>query len=717
MASQSLKVTKTRKLSGINCPCCGQNITFSSLSGSLDVHVAEMNPKTRAAVRDINKMKQLHKKIARRRLKAFYRRGKKIRVSAPVASTSSKQYQYQPLENNGTIRILILHPGKQSDQLVGTIEVVPIQSAVPYETMSYVWADSGPPKHAGTMVIRGRGNEDALLALRGGSIVAALHQLRRPDRPRRIWTDQCCINQDDLEERSKQVQFMDQIYRNSTHVLVWLGSDTENEAASAFDTVRKLDKILEEPPADGRGSDRQKTDLASYIIANQKSLQALTKCTWFTRGWIVQEIGTKAPATLHWGNAKLDWDTLASVCERLKGYHHLRSVLGISTSDISFLYRRFIEPDEKTHHVNRFNFVYELQRSRHLRFSDDRDRVFAFLGHFSLQSHHPLGCQPLSIAADYTKTVRETYIDVAVEILRQRPNSTCILLASVQHGDSVIPLNQARTDDNTQLLLTNEGKLPSWVPDWRQSQGIILAEPICSHRAHADSIAKVEILQRPDVMLRICGMEMDTIEACSRRLVEDDLYSGKTPVGVPTMIEKLWNDICQKTSFNLRDTYRNGQTALFAFMQTLTNGCVQAAGHKSVPYHEIPEKVWLRKAIRHIVDTLGTSHSNVSKDVLSAAGDLGPEADSDNWSRWATSASDGRIFARTRTGYYVLGPAAIQAGDVVCVLLGCKVPFCLRPVGSRYQLVGECYVHGLMKGEAMEKLKQNELREASFDII
>ncbi len=311
MASQSLKVTKTRKLSGINCPCCGQNIAFSSLSGSLDVHVAEMNPKTRAAVRDINKMKQLHKKIARRRLKAFYRRGRKIRVSAPgilrtfeqhthdlevpqksqmpdneqnaVACTSSKQYQYQPLENNGTIRILILHPGKQSDQLVGTIEVVPIQSAVPYETMSYVWADSGPPKHAGTMVIRGRGNEDALLALRGGSIVAALHQLRRPDRPRRIWTDQCCINQDDLEERSKQVQFMDQIYRNSTHVLVWLGSDTENEAASAFDTVRKLDKILEEPPADGRGSDRQKTDLASYIIANQKSLQALTKCTWVGR--------------------------------------------------------------------------------------------------------------------------------------------------------------------------------------------------------------------------------------------------------------------------------------------------------------------------------------------------------------------------------------------------------------------------------------------------
>lgn len=183
------------------------------------------------------------------------------------------------------------------------------------------------------------------------------------------------------------------------------------------------------------------------------------------------------------------------------------------------------------------------------------------------------------------------------------------------------------------------------------------------------------------------------------------------------MIEKLWHEICQKRIFNLKDTYRNGQTALFAFMQTLANGCVQAAGHKSVPYENISEEVWLQKAIRHLLYTLGTNHANVSKDVQSAAEDLEPEVDSDSWSRWATSASNGRIFARTNTGYYVLGPTAMEAGDVVCVLLGCKVPYCLRPVGSRYLLVGECYFHGLMKGEAMEKLDQNELQQVFFDII
>lgn len=57
------------------------------------------------------------------------------------------------------------------------------------------------------------------------------------------------------------------------------------------------------------------------------------------------------------------------------------------------------------------------------------------------------------------------------------------------------------------------------------------------------------------------------------------------------------------------------------------------------------------------------------------------------------------------------------AGDVVCVLFGNKVPFCLRPMGRRYLLVGECYVHGLMKGEAMDMLAQNELYKKGFDIV
>lgn len=40
--------------------------------------------------------------------------------------------------------------------------------------------------------------------------------------------------------------------------------------------------------------------------------------------------------------------------------------------------------------------------------------------------------------------------------------------------------------------------------------------------------------------------------------------------------------------------------------------------------------------------------------------------------------------------------------DLLCVLLGCDSPMLLRPTASGdFLVVGECYVHGLMDGEAL----------------
>ncbi|KAH9204993.1 heterokaryon incompatibility, partial [Leptodontidium sp. 2 PMI_412] len=38
-----------------------------------------------------------------------------------------------------------------------------------------------------------------------------------------IWIDAICINQQDIEEKSKQIQLMEEIYSWSERVIVWLG--------------------------------------------------------------------------------------------------------------------------------------------------------------------------------------------------------------------------------------------------------------------------------------------------------------------------------------------------------------------------------------------------------------------------------------------------------------------------------------------------------------
>ncbi|KAF2138402.1 uncharacterized protein K452DRAFT_217023, partial [Aplosporella prunicola CBS 121167] len=56
----------------------------------------------------------------------------------------------------------------------------------------------------------------------------------------------------------------------------------------------------------------------------------------------------------------------------------------------------------------------------------------------------------------------------------------------------------------------------------------------------------------------------------------------------------------------------------------------------------------------------------------------------------------------TAQGFMGIGPAAMAVEDRVVILYGSIVPLILRRCESsgNFKLVGECYVHGIMEGEA-----------------
>lgn len=74
---------------------------------------------------------------------------------------------------------------------------------------------------------------------------------------------------------------------------------------------------------------------------------------------------------------------------------------------------------------------------------------------------------------------------------------------------------------------------------------------------------------------------------------------------------------------------------------------------------------------------------------------------------------EGRSFLFTRKGYYALGPCIAKSGDVCYVLFGATVPFILRKAdgASHYKVVGEAYIHGLMRGEAVNNIRKDEQQE------
>jgi hypothetical protein len=75
-----------------------------------------------------------------------------------------------------------------------------------------------------------------------------------------------------------------------------------------------------------------------------------------------------------------------------------------------------------------------------------------------------------------------------------------------------------------------------------------------------------------------------------------------------------------------------------------------------------------------------------------------------------------RRLMRTSTGLLGLVPQKAQAGDLICVLFGCSLPLVLRPQDGRYIIIGECYVDGLMEGQAITEMEEGKLQKMDFDI-
>ena len=69
----------------------------------------------------------------------------------------------------------------------------------------------------------------------------------------------------------------------------------------------------------------------------------------------------------------------------------------------------------------------------------------------------------------------------------------------------------------------------------------------------------------------------------------------------------------------------------------------------------------------------------------------------------------------TSGGLLGFGPGKVAIGDSVFVLLGGSVPYLLRQAcdENEYSLVGECYVEGLMKGEAL--LQARSIADPSYN--
>ena len=76
----------------------------------------------------------------------------------------------------------------------------------------------------------------------------------------------------------------------------------------------------------------------------------------------------------------------------------------------------------------------------------------------------------------------------------------------------------------------------------------------------------------------------------------------------------------------------------------------------------------------------------------------------------------GKMFFFTTDGHMGIGVEGMQPGDEIAMIFGGEVLCIIRPGGGHHVLVGDCFVHGYMKGEVLDGWKAGQFTDRWIDL-
>jgi hypothetical protein len=586
-------------------------------------------------------------------------------------------YQYTPLNKNNTeIRLLHLLPGKREDVITILIEHESFTDdhTPEYEALSYTWGDPddranivvGPSTrfhmvrkvqrqhrslHSWTGTIRRCCNfrnmwkEHTLSVTR--NLAEALTYLRREDLPRVFWIDAICVNQADLDERSRQVSLMASLYSQARTVAVWLGPEAQNSDI-AFSCIELLsNKVL----ADWDGyslfcltDDRCWTDKElphPFGVEELVALEHIFNRPWFERLWVWQEVRLGGErAMVQCGDRLLKWQDFPNALLWFNQPH-----LAAQRLPYSSLRGALCICDPRSYTLSGL-----LAQARNLKCQDPRDKLFAILS--LLESQQSL----LYVRADYSKSVSQVYIDAAIECIFHNNDLTML---------EYITTPQITTD------------LPSWVPDWNVEHVDGVRQRFFMAFCSSFSEAPWDLYQNK---LKLQGKLIGTIKA-----VQPVLDGIGTSWDVAREIVELV--LAQDGFFRQSLDTRSGLEAL---CRTLCTGDF-ANSREPVRSYQLS----LPDAVEALADALRVTDRLSDDDYRS----------NKSHQRFWTHASQTcwrRSLVLLEDGSLGIAPTNAMPGDRISVILGCNSAMTLRKVeDDTFQVIGGAYIDGFMQGEAI----------------
>jgi hypothetical protein len=233
---------------------------------------------------------------------------------------------YLDLPPGRYIRLLTLSAGTGDDAITTQLTVYPLSHALEYDAISYVW---GAPSKLVPIQLNGKPFHITM------NLHAALVRVRYPDRPRIVWADAICINQGNIKERGHHVGFMGAIYSQAKTVLVCLGPDVDGGAKDVAALVRENRKLLSKWDKKGKDAPVLAPNDHTFSDPRWPALGKLFNLPWFTRAWVLQEVGlAKNPRCLY-GDVDFSYRALMNLANWIEECaDHLRPRAGVESSTI-----------------------------------------------------------------------------------------------------------------------------------------------------------------------------------------------------------------------------------------------------------------------------------------------------------------------------------------------------------------------------------------------
>jgi hypothetical protein len=600
----------------------------------------------------------------------------------------SQQSLYSRLDPaSSEIRLVHIQPGAWDDPILCEMEVVSLDSSPSpiYETLSYAWGDS----HVTGPILL----EDCVVDVKA-NLWAALRRLRCASKARMIWIDAICINQNDIPERNQQVMLMGKIYSRCRGVMMWLedsvGGNTvdtftieegakpsaagistpeRSQVYDAFIVIHLLavDSHFNDRPFfyQFKGSRATETPAAARFRKAWKVLGSIMKLPYWDRIWIVQENILPPSATVVLGSITISWFHFSKASKALMKHsttccHFELAKILPETASTFTLFNRIVSGMDQLRKFKELNLppldlAHLLPLFFHRKATDPRDKVYGILSLIEGWSNEIWKNETgRSIVPDYSpaNSPRRMFLNVTMYLLEETKNLK-ILTGHCRHR--------------------HEPDFPSWIVDWGLEPDVdkwdidrLRMQMYELYSAASDVPFVAKLLSNEG--LKVQALFVDEVSA-----VGPYISSSNWDSSFPTLDSVLQLGGKKRLA---TDEYMGGRTWADAHWRTICGNLIEEDEEfrKARPEDEEDLK---GSAIAHITVT--------------------------------GALSERRVFI-TKDGYLGLGPEGLRIGDHVFILSGSNVPFALRALDKKktgefqtqYQLVGDCYVHGIMNGEMYE---------------